>query len=169
MPSKSQSILLGGAAMGVAAAIFSLIPVGPIGSCLGCIITIGAGVLAVWHYTTTYNLTITGGSGAGMGAQAGVVAAIVSALISFVLIAIGIAPDPAEAINQAIATGQMDEETGDMVRGFMEGPAYYGIVLVVSLIIGAIAGAIGGAIGAAMFQKGDASGPSTASPTGPAA
>lgn len=152
--------------MGVAAALFSLVPVA--GSCLNCIVVIGAGVLAVWHYATTYNLTITGGSGAGMGAQAGVVAALVSALIGFVLIAIGIAPDPAEAINQAIATGQMDEETGETVLGFFQGATYYAIVLVVSLIIGAIAGAIGGAIGAAVFQKGgDTPTTASASPTEP--
>ena len=162
MPSKSQSILLGGVAMGVVAAALSLVPIA--GSCLSCIAILGAGALAVWHYTDTYDLTLTGGRGAGMGALAGIVAAIASSLLGFLLVTIGVAPDPMEAMQAAQANGQ---EMPEWLLDFYSGSTFYVVGLVISVVVGATAGAIGGAIGAAVFKKGGETPTTTPPPTEP--
>ena len=148
--------------MGVVAALVSLVPVA--GSCLSCIAVLGAGALAVWHYTDTYDLTLTGGSGAGMGALAGLVAGIASSLLSFLLVAVGVAPDPMAALEAAQAGGA---EMPQWLLDFYSGSTFYVVALVIGLVIGAIAGAIGGAIGAAVFKKGGETPTTTPPPTEP--
>lgn len=165
MPSKTQSILLGGGAIGVAAALLSLIPIA--GGCLACLTCIAAGVLAVWHYTDTYNLTITGGQGAGMGALAGIVALVVSGLIGFVFQAIGLMPSFSEAFEQGVSQGNTDPEQAEQIIEFITGPAGIATFIVVGLILYSILGMIGGVIGASVFKKGgtSASPAASANPT----
>ena len=162
MPSKTQSILLGGGAIGVAAALLSLIPAA--GGCLACLAVIGAGVLAVWHYTDTYNLTITGGQGAGMGALAGVVALVVAGLIGFLFQAIGLTPGFTEAFQEGFRQGNADPEQAEQILELITGPVGIITFIVVGLILYAILGMIGGVIGASIFKKGGTS----AAPADPA-
>src|SRR5690606_18851160 len=112
---------LSGVATGVLASLLSLIPVV---NCLACLAYVGAGLLAVWHYTSTHQLTITGGKGAGMGALAGIVAAVVAQLIAFILSQLGLTPGMAEAIEQALQSRMMDPEQADQIASMVTSPAF---------------------------------------------
>ncbi len=155
MPSKLQSILLGGATMGIAAAVFGLFPT--VGACLGCLAFIGAGLLAVWHYTTTYALTITGGTGASMGAGAGVVGAVASSIIQALMALVGLAPSWADIqgeMMRGMEEGGVPPEQMETWRQVLESPlSIVGFVLC-GLLLYAVLGAVGGAIGASVFKKG---------------
>ncbi len=152
MPSKFQSILLGGAILGVIIPLINLVPV--VGGCVGCLLYIPAGMAAVWHYTSTYELTIEGGTGAGMGALSGIVAALVGAVVSYVLITIGLAPGVDEIMQQFADAGTMTDEQLEAIADFFNSPLSTLVFIGVGSIIGAILGAVGGAIGASMFKKG---------------
>lgn len=152
MPSKTQSILLGGAIVGVLVALLSQIPV--VGGCIACLGYAAAGVVGVWHYTNTNELTIASGNGAGMGALAGVVAALIASLIGYVLMTMGLIPDMQQVLEQMSESGQMPDEQLEMMEGIFNSPLFFGGMIVLSTILGAILGAIGGAIGASMFKKG---------------
>lgn len=152
MPSKSQSILLAGAAIGVAATILALIPV--IGSCLACITYIGGGVLAVWHYTDRHQLTLSGAQGAGMGALAGIVAMAVAGILQFLFMSMGLTPPFREVIADQLDTSGMDPAQADQILAMASSPLFIVGVVLVALVVYAILGAIGGAIGASLFKKG---------------
>ena len=156
MSDKIQSVLIGGVAAGVLAVVFS-IPQNCVG-CFSCLCYVGAGLLAVWHYTNTNTLTIKGGEGAGLGAMAGVVSGVVAGVIGLIFRAIGLLPGVDDIIEQIEEAGQFDQfdpETVDMIYSFIE--ASTGIVgIVIGVIIAVILGVIGGAIGAAVFKKGTA-------------
>ncbi len=155
MPSKVQSILLGGVSMGVAVAIFNFIPV--VGGVLCCVAVIGAGVLAVWHYTNTYHLTITGGAGAGMGVLAAIVAAVVSSLLNALFTLVGLAPgwgEMREQMMEGMQRGAGDPEQMETFRQLFESVWFVPGIILCSIVIYALLGAIGGAIGAASFKQG---------------
>lgn len=159
MPGKTHSILLGGIAVGISVSLISLIPL--IGSCLACLAYIVAGLLAVWHYTTTYSLTIPGGKGASMGALAGVVAAVVAQLVTFLLMAIGAAPSLPEAMRTALEGQNMDPAQTEELISMFTSPAFMVGMIIVGIIIASILGLIGGIIGASMFQRGGDTGKET--------
>ncbi|MEM8488995.1 MAG: hypothetical protein AAF564_25845 [Bacteroidota bacterium] len=152
MPSKTQSIILGGAIVGVLSPLIGLIPV--VGGCISCLGYTIAGVVAVWHYTSTHELTIAGGSGAGMGALAGIVTALVGGLVSYVLIALDVAPGMEQVMEGFAESGALDDEQLEDIADFIFSPVAYLAFMGVGAIIGAILGAIGGAIGASVFKKG---------------
>ena len=161
MPSKTQSILLGS----LVAGLLSTSYLGFINAfcCAGIII---GGLVAVWHYTNTYNLTILGGQGSAMGALAGVIGAVIGGLLTYVLELIGV-PGTQEAV-QGLFEGFMSPEQLEQMEAQQEasrGPAGMLISLVVGAVLGAIFGAIGGAIGAAVFKKGGDTPPTTTDPT----
>lgn len=151
MPAKTHSIILSGVAIGVLASLLSLIPVV---NCLACLAYVGAGLLAVWHYTSTYQLTIPGGKGAGMGALSGLIAAAVAQAIAFLLSQLGLAPSMEEAITQALETGMADPDQVDQIRAFVTSPGFLVGALLFSALIAALLGVLGGAIGASVFKKG---------------
>lgn len=170
MPSKTQSILLGGGVVGLLVGILSIAttsmqgsPIGSVVGCVACLTYIGAGLIAVWHYTNTYDLTIPAGQGVGMGALAGVVAAIVGILIGLLLRAIGLVPSPEEMMQAMERSGQFDEMSEDQIEmtrnmmGWFMGPVGYAI----GVVVGALLGLIGGGIGAALFKKGGDTAPET--------
>lgn len=151
MQEKLPSILLSGAVIGVANVLIAQIPV--VGGCLSCLLYMGAGLLAVWHYTNTYQVTLPGGQGALMGLLAGIVAALFGSLLSILLIRIGMLPDPIGALEARGQLSEMTPEQAEMVRRLvraMMGP----IGLVVGAAIGGLIGLLGGVIGAATFKKG---------------
>lgn len=152
MPSKTQSIILGGAIVGVLSPLIGLVPV--VGGCISCFGYAIAGVVAVWHYTSTHELTIAGGSGAGMGALAGIVTALVGGLVSYVLIALDIAPGMEQVMEGLAESGAMDDDQLDEIAEFIFSPVAYLAFMGVGAIFGAILGAVGGAIGASVFKKG---------------
>ena len=152
MPSKFQSILLGGAITGVLGSLINLIPV--VGGCIGCLLYIGAGAVAVWHYTSTHELTIEGGTGAGMGAMSGIVAALAGGLVTYILVTLGIAPGVEQVMEQLAEAGTIPDDQLEAIADFLNSPLATLVFLGVGSIIGAILGAVGGAIGASMFKKG---------------
>lgn len=153
MPNKSQSILLAGAAIGVAAPILGLIPA--IGSCLSCIAYLCAGLLAVWHYTDRHNMTLKGGEGAGLGALAGIVAMAVASVLGYLFMAIGLTPPIRQVIEEQLDTSGVDPAQADQIMEMASSPLFIVAFFVVALIIYAILGAIGGVIGANVFKKGN--------------
>lgn len=151
MPDKSQSILLGGAATGIAAAIINLIPT--VGGCIACLLYIVAGIVAVWHYTDRHQVTITGGQGAGLGALAGIVAGAVAAAMQLLFQVIGLAPDWRTAMEQQFDQSGMDPAQMEQMLEWMSSPLFVVAIILIMLIVDAILGAIGGAIGASMFKR----------------
>ena len=162
MSDKTVSILIGGLSIGVVTTILSIFssnPNSPVSSCIGCFICllyIGTGLLAVWHYTKNTQTTISGGEGAGMGALAGIVAAGLGGVLGLLMRAIGLLPNVDDLIRQLEDSGQMDQvpaEQLDLIYQIIEvsaGP----LGIVIGIVFGVIAGVIGGAIGASVFKKG---------------
>ena len=158
MSDKFQSILLAGLVCGVAIAFVSQIPV--LGACLCCLLYIGAGVMMVWHYSSTQGLNdspeggdFSSGEGAGGGALAGLCAAIASFAVSFALMELGIGPDLDDVMSQLYESGQFDDEQLDVIEGFMNSSMIWIISGTFSSIVGAVLGAVGGAIGVSMFVR----------------
>ena len=161
MSGKALSIVIGGVSIGVLASVLGLLNRNPTGvgaQCLGCVICLlylAPGLIAVWHYTSTNQLTITGGEGAGMGAMAGLVAGLTSGILGLLFRGIGLMPSADEIMLQLEQTGALDQmpaEQADMMYQIMEfttGP----IAIVIGVVIGVILGVIGGAIGASLFKK----------------
>ena len=154
MPSKTQSVLLAGIAVGVVSALFNLIPVPIAAACLSCTAYLVAGVLAVWHYTSTHQLTITGGQGAGMGALAAVAAGIVATVLLYVFGALDVIPTMEERMMEQLDQQNLTGEQREQALSFIQSPLVMIGAMLVYLIIYAIVGAIGGAVGASVFKKG---------------
>jgi len=154
MPSRTQSILIGGLVAGIlSTSVLGLIN---ILCCAGVII--GA-VVGVWHYTEENQLTIPSGQGALIGALCGVVGAIVAGILNQVLMAIGL--DFATAMQESMMRnfGMAADQLEQMQQ--MQEAQEGGLIWVVlgalfNVVVFSIFGAVGGAIGASVFQKGDA-------------
>lgn len=155
MSEKNLSVLIGGLAGGLLAILLT-IPQNQFLGCLACLCYVGCGLVAVWHYTNTNSLTISGGEGAGMGALAGIVGGVVASLLGWLFRLIGLLPGAEEAIRQLEESGQldqMDESTAEFMYQLTEFSTGIGGA-VLGVVIALILGVIGGAIGAAVFKKG---------------
>ena len=162
MPSKSRSILIGAAVAAVLAFIQGFLAVGGgtsgqyLGSLLCCLVAAAGAGTAVWHYTTTHNLTIPAGTGAGLGAAAVSAGYLVAYLIGVVLQAVGLRPSNAELLEQGrqqMIDQGMDSALVDQGMGVAEmasGPLGAAITLLVMAVLGAIVGAIA----ASVFKRG---------------
>lgn len=157
MPSKTPSILIGAAVYVALALLISFLRLtGVVGGLLGCLVIFTAGLVAVWHYTSTYHLTIPAGQGAGMGALAGLVGALVGGALSLALISAGVLPDPMELARQQMVGQGMSEAEMDQALAMAESLSNPVIGLVIGTVVGALFGAASGALGAVLFKKGDA-------------
>ncbi len=164
-PAKSQSILLGAVVTGVLGVIFSLAAqqyqwLGFI-SC--CLVPIVGGLLAVWHYTTTHELTIPGGEGAKIGALTALFGNILSSILAVVLSFVGIGHNPfsskaaREAALRQLENQNIPPEAYDQALQQIErftSPGFILLFAVIGLIAYALVGAVGGAIGASIFKRG---------------
>lgn len=158
MPNRTQSVLVGGLVVGIlSTSVLSFIN---ILCCAGVII---GGVVGVWHYTTTHQLTIRSEQGALMGALAGATGAVLAVVLNQLLIAIGLDFGMANTGEFMQQFGQeLSPEQRNLVERFQSGQL--GLLLTIgatlfNMVLFAIFGAIGGAIGASVFQKGDAAAP----------
>jgi hypothetical protein len=153
MPSKQQSILLGGLVVGLLSTSY----LGLINMLCCAGVIIGA-VVAVWHYTDTNQLTITAGQGAVMGLLAAIVGWLISLVLNFVLIKAGIRSDL--VISQFILDrfgDNMPPESYDQMVDQMNANITIGSYLlnaVWGVLFSVVFGAVGGAIGAVIFKKG---------------
>lgn len=165
MPSKTTSILIGAAVYAVVGALMTFVSISgglataALGGCGACLAAFAGPVVAVWHYVTTYRLTLPAGSGAGLGAITGLAGAVLSTVLTFVLRAINVFPTAAEAveiqrrlmIEAGLDAAQVDAQLA--AGQAMSGPVFeIGVAVVSGLVIGAI----GGAIAAAVIKRGEA-------------
>jgi uncharacterized membrane protein YeaQ/YmgE (transglycosylase-associated protein family) len=154
MPSKVQSIFLGGLIVGLLST--SYLGLINFACCAGVII--GA-MVAVWHYTNENSLTIPPGQGALMGLLAAVVGAFVALALDQVVRLVGIPGSQEltlimqERLMGAELGPEQREVQEEMMRQFQT-PLYMIISFAFTLAVTAVFGAIGGAIGASIFKKG---------------
>ncbi len=164
MQPKVPSIALGAAVYTVLALIVGFFALNASGSAqyltsvLCCLAAISGPAVAVWHYTSTHDLTIPAGTGAGLGAAAIVAGGLVSLAITKALQMANVYPSDAEIMDrqrdQLIAQGlepEMIEQSmkmGEMMQGV--GGA------LINIVIAALIGAIAGAIAASVFKRGSA-------------
>ena len=170
-PSKTPSILLGAVVTGILGVIFSIASqqyqwLGII-SC--CLVPITGGILAVWHYTTTYELTIPGGEGARIGALTAFLGNILASILAVILSFVGIGHNPfsseaaREAALQQLERQNLPPEAYDQALQQIErftSPEFIFLFALVGLIVYVLIGAVGGAIGSALFKQGDEATPS---------
>lgn len=151
MPSRTQSILIGGLVVGILST--SVLGFINVLCCAGVII--GA-MVGVWHYTEEHQLTIEASQGAIIGALAGIVGAIIAGILNQLLIFIGLdfMSGWREIMMQQFGGGMGSEEMPEFNPGQM-GAMVMLLGMVFNIVLYAIFGAIGGAIGASVFQKGN--------------
>lgn len=163
MPNKLNSILIGGLIYGVLGTVISVLSASGgamqnVGGVLCCLAIVGGAAGAVWHYATTYRLTIPAGQGAALGAGAGVLGAAVSGLLTWLLQLVGVIPDTAAQLERArrdLASQGMSPEQIEMAMQW--GEMFSGPIGIVSaLVVSALLGALIGAIAALIFKRGDA-------------
>lgn len=153
MPSRTQSILIGGLVTGILST--SVLGMINILCCAGVII--GA-MVGVWHYTEENSLTIPSSQGALIGALCGVIGAVIAGILNQLLMTIGLdfgmAMQEQFMRNMGMSAEQL-EQMREMQQG-QQGNVLWTIGgIVFSMFLFAIFGALGGAIGASVFQKGD--------------
>jgi len=153
MPSKQQSIILGG----LIAGLLSTSYLGLINMLCCAGIIIGA-LVSVWHYTDTNELTIKAGQGAVIGLLAALVGWAVSLVLNYILIKAGIRSDRDLSQFRLDRFGDsMGEEGVERIVEQMNTEITLGKYMLSALwgvLLSAIFGAIGGSIGAVLFKKG---------------
>ena len=167
MPSKTQSILIGGLVAAVTGTIVSVAghvagandPSNPqqvlslLFTVIGCMVMLTSGLVAVWHYATENELTLTGGQGVGIGALAGIVYAVVGLGLGWLLILLGVLPSPQDTLDMLRDSGTFDAPGAEQAESIARTMVTWGGP-VMAVIGGVILGLIGGAIGAALFKRG---------------
>ncbi|MFT4604766.1 MAG: hypothetical protein ACI9W4_001502 [Rhodothermales bacterium] len=159
MPSKQQSIILGG----LVAGLLSTSYLGFI-NFLCCAGILAGGMVAVWHYASTNELTLSGRQGATLGVQAALLGWGVAVVLNFVLMSAGLRHDLAIAEFFLNNMGDsMPPDQLDMMEEQINTPFSLGWYLKTAILSGSGAfglalsagfGAIGGAIGASAFKNG---------------
>ena len=166
MQSTGTSILIGGLSCAVLSTLIQVAStmvnsggqnpiLGAVFGCLGCLIGLTSGLIAVWHYTGEYELTLKSGEGVKLGALAGVVSALVAFLLVRVLMFMGVMPTASDVIEQLADSPGMENAGGqlDMAVQWIEISMGWG-GLIIGLVVGSLFGLLGGMMGAAMFKKG---------------
>lgn len=167
MPSKTQSVLVGGliaAVIGTGVSVAQYLSgasdpmnqnpiLGMIFGLLGCMVMLTSGVIAVWHYTSENELTIKPKQGVGIGALAGLIYAAAAVVLGWLLVLVNVLPSPAEAMEMLRETGAFDVPGAEQAATITEMMITWG-GMVFALIGGVIMGLVGGAIGAALFKRG---------------
>ena len=152
MLSKFTSALIGGAAGAIIAVTFQVLQ-NTISEFLGifaCLSYILCGLIAVWHYTNEYSVTLRPPQSIRLGALAGLCGAIVGSFLYILLQSVGVLPSNAEILEEAMAVG---DANAARIAEFMVSAG--GIV--VGTVIGTVMGLVGGVIGGAIWKKGDES------------
>lgn len=154
MSDKTAAIVVVGSVAGALTALVGDIPY--LGTCLSCLVALGAGAGAVWHYTENRSGSVAGTTGASLGAGASAFAAVVSSLLGVVLSAVGLRPSMQERFRQGIERMRqqgMSEQQIEMAREMFGSSTFLATTLGCTLVLYAIFGAIGGAAGASFFGE----------------
>lgn len=165
LPDPKPSVAIGAVAFAVLSVGLAFLAAGSGGTalqyavgCLGCLIILAGPMVAVWHYTSTYDLTILAGRGAAMGAAAGALGALASGAISQLLVMAGLLPTPAETIEasrrQMIDGGMDPEQAGQFAEQFGGMASNPLMATLINVAIAAALGALFGALAASVFKKG---------------
>ena len=157
MPDQKSSIFLGAAVVALLSTSYlSLI------NYLCCLGVIVGAMTTIWHYTSTYRLTVEMGRGAVLGLAAAALGAFVAIFLNYLLSPLGLDAGtitaeltmnmfrdmmPPEQLEQL--QSQMDQQQG---AGLMQ-RLFSGLF---GVVIASVFGAIGGIIGASVFKKGGA-------------
>ena len=167
MPSKLSSVVIGGLVAAVLGSILSVVqnmsgasdPANPqmalqiIFGLLGCMVALSSGLIAVWHYTSENELTVSGGQGVGIGVLSGIVYAVVALALGWLLVTFNVLPSPEEALEAMRARGAFDAPGAEQAESMTRMMLTWGIP-VIAVVSGVVMGLIGGAIGAAVFKRG---------------
>ncbi len=153
MPSKTQSIIIGG----LVAGILSTSYLGFINMLCCAGIIIGA-VVGVAHYGKTYGIAVPSKDAVLMGVAIAIFATILSSILNYVLALAGIRAD--QAISQLMMDSfganmppeQLDEMNRQMNRPVSLG-MFFGVQFLIGLVVTSLFGAAGGAIGAAYTRR----------------
>lgn len=167
MQSRTTSILIGGLSCALLSTFIQIAStlsnpagqnplMGAVFGCLGCIVGLTSGLIAVWHFTGEHELTLTRSEGIKLGALAGLVSAFVGWMMVQALMILNVMPSAEDMIELMMDNPALDnpEANLDMVIQWIEISMGWG-GLVIALIFGPVLGLLGGMIGAAMFKKGD--------------
>ena len=168
MPSKTQSILVGGLVVGLLNT--SVLQVTAVLCCAGVII--GA-MTGVWHYTTTYDLTISAGQGVLIGVGAAALGAVIAGILNYVLALAGL-DVLTQLMMDFVENANLPPDQVEMIREqttTSQGLSAVLLGIATNAVVFVIFGAIGGAIGASVFKRGGdtpgGGGPGGGGPGGP--
>lgn len=157
MPNKAESILLVGVIAGLASVLASFIPAA--GDFVSCLVTLGAGMLVVWHYTDKHRVTLTSGGGINLGVLTGLAAFGTGFVLDTIVRLIGVKPSLQEEIRQGVEQGGANMSQLGAFGEFMMSPAYVVFVAGIGLVVSVLLGLVGGLIGSKMFKRGEGEGP----------
>lgn len=161
MPDQKPSILIGAAV----SAVLSTSYLGIL-NCFCCAGVVIGSVVAIWHYTNRFDLTIEAGRGAVIGLIAAALGMLIALFLNFFLMKAGLGGQ--EVVYDFIMgffAGVMDPDQMEMIEEQMEaqqemqqniGLGSYLVSGLLPLFVASLMGAVGGAIGAAIFKKGGA-------------
>ncbi len=149
MNNKFRPALIAGAALGASvvfmAVLQSVAPaVGTAAGCFGCLIPIGAGLLAAYLYVKGSTVPAQISDGATLGALAGVIGGLINLVVGVPL---------SYTMNSAAVETQMAQMRDAGVNVPFSGLTLLLVVGVVAIIVYAILALIGGLIGVAVFEK----------------
>lgn len=153
MPSKTQSIVIGGLVVGILSTSY----LGFINflCCAGVIV--GAAVGA-WNYGKTYEMAVPTKDGLLIGIASALLGTLLAAILNYVLALAGIRGDllisqmVIDAFGDNMPPEQLREMEEQMNRPVSLG-LFFNLQLLIGLLITSIFGAIGGAIGGALTRK----------------
>ncbi len=160
MSSKLPSAIYGAVAAVVLATLFQLLQIHVHNNfgILFCLSYLVCGLVAVWHYTGEYSVTLPGKDGVLLGTLSGAFAAFLGHLLGYLLMVLNVLPDKEEAIEGTIAqlhaSGNASEEAIQGTIQYME--FIYGMegLLAFSALF-VLFGLIGGAVGRAIWKRGE--------------
>lgn len=153
MPSKTQSILIGGLLVGILSTSY----LGLINffCCAGIIV--GA-LVAVQHYGKTYGIAVETRDALTIGIGAALVGLVIATTLNFVLALVGIRADLViqqfmlDSFGDSMPPEQAREIEDQMARPVTVG-MFFGVQFLWGLLIAVIFGAVGGAIGGALTRR----------------
>ncbi len=125
---------------------------------LCCAGVLAGTMVAVWHYTTTNELTMSTGQGAVLGLMAGVVGFGISFVLNYMFISMGVRSDLAisqfivERLGDSMPPETLDQMLDEMAKEITF--VSYTMSAMWGLVITSVFALIGGSIGAAIFKKG---------------
>lgn len=155
MPDQKNSVLLGALVVAILSTSYlSLI------NCLCCLGVIIGSMTAVWHYTSTYGVTIELGHGALLGVLAAALGTLIATIANYLLVQMGLDANAAIAetvismFSDAMSPEQLDELRSQLQNRQDVSFGQHLISGAFGIIIASLFGALGGVIGASVFKKG---------------